>query len=129
VKVASVAKAIAALSWSLMALVSIGVGWSLTDGNPSLSFSGDPVNDQFAMGYTVAGGFFLLQAALTFFRKKLALFLSIPAALFAATAGSEQLSQLFQGSITTSKYLIVYGFVLTIAVVAFAGNGADPESA
>ncbi|UDL06110.1 hypothetical protein [Marinobacter sp. CA1] len=133
-KIASVAKTIAALSWSLMALVSMGVGWSLIAGNPSVSFSGDSVNDQFAIGYTVAGGFLLLQAAFTFCRKKLALVLSIPLALFAAIAGSGQLNQLFQGSIITSNYLIMYGFVfmvsiLTIAVVAFSGNGADLENA
>ena len=133
-KAVSVAKIIAAFSWSLMALVSIGVGWSLVAGNSSLSFNGDSVNDQFVMGYIVAGVLLFSQAALTFFRKKLALVLSIPLALFAAIAGSDQLSQLFQDSMITSKYLIMYGFVflvsiLIIALVVFSNIGADPENA
>lgn len=132
-KPSNITKAIAALLRLFMGLTSIAVGWSHFQGNPSVSVNGDPANFQFAMGYTVSGIMLLLEALLTFLRKKAALILAIPVAVFAAVSVFDQLNQLAEGTMITTKYLMMYGTmffmsVLTIAVVVLDRDGADPES-
>lgn len=129
----NIAKAIAALLWLFMGLVSMAVGWNHFQGNPSVSFNGEPANFQFAMVYTLAGILLLLEALLTFRGKKAALILSIPVALFAAVSLFDQLSQLTEGTMITTKYLMMYGTmlfmsVLTIAVVVLAGKSHGANS-
>lgn len=133
-KLWSIAKTIAVLLWSFTGLVFIVVGWSYLQENPSVAVNGDPANVRFAVGYTGAGILFLVEAVLTFFKKKLALILSIPTTLFAMLAISDQLNQLIQGSILTANYLIMYGIVLlmsslTIAVVVSAKIAEAPKNA
>ena len=120
VKPRNIAKAIAALLWLFMGLVSIAVGWSFFQGNPSVSVGGDPVNFQFAIGYIVAGILLLSEAALTFLRKKAALILSVPVAMFTAVSVFDQLNQLAQGTMVTPKYLVIYGAMFSMSVLTTA---------
>lgn len=117
-----------------MGLVSLAVGWGHFQGNPSVSVNGDSANFQFAIGYAAAGVLFLLEALVTFLRKRAALVLAIPVAVFAAVSVFDQLNQLLQGAMVTPKYLIMYGAmalmsVLTIADVVLAKECSDPENA
>lgn len=133
-KTRNIVTAIAALLWLFWGLVSIAGGWSFFQGNLSVSVAGEPVNFQFAVGTIVAGILFLSEAVLTFLRKKAALVLSIPVAVFTAVSVFDQLNQLVQGTMITSKYLVVYGgiflmSILTTAVVLLAKKEDAPITA
>jgi hypothetical protein len=120
VKLRNIAKAIAALLWIFIGLVSIAVGWGFFQGDTSVLVGGNAVNFQLAVGYTVAGTVFFLQAALTFLKKKAALILSVPVVVFTAVSVFDQLNQLVQGTMVTYKYLVMYGIILSMAVITSA---------
>lgn len=120
VKPRNIAKGIATLLWSFMGLVSIGVGWSFLQGNPSVSVDGGPVNFQFVIGYIVAGILFLSEAVLTFLIKRAALILSIPVAVFTAVSVFDQLNQIVQGTMLAPKYLVMYGVMFLMSTLTTA---------
>jgi hypothetical protein len=117
VKLKNIAKAIAAVLWFFIGIVSVAVGWGFFQGDTAVSVGGNTAKFQFAVGYTSAGAVFLLQAALTFLRKKTALILSIPVAIFTAFSVLNQLNQLVQGNMVVHKYLVVYGIIFLMAVL------------
>ncbi|MDV2080486.1 hypothetical protein [Marinobacter xestospongiae] len=130
----NLAKTIASLLWLFVGLVSLAVGWGHFQGNPSVSFNGNPANLQFAVGYVVVGAILLLEVVVTFLRKKAALVLAIPVAIFSIVSVFGQLKQLVQGTMITAKYLAMYGAlaliaILTITVVLLAKKGVDKENA
>lgn len=124
--VRSIAKAISSILWLLTGLVSLVVGIDLLhDESLSISVSENSANIQFAVGYITVGALFLVEAALTFYGKKLALALSIPVAVLMAVFVFDEVGELWEGGMVSLKYLSVYGAMLiastltTLLVVRF----------
>ena len=129
--VRSIARAVSSLVWLLAGLVSLVVGMDLLYGESlSISISGNSANVEFAIGYVTVGALFLLEAALTFYGKKLALVLSIPVAVFVF----DELGEFWDGSMVSLKYLSFYGAMLfastlTSVLVARSSIGAGRTNA
>ncbi|MGF2686909.1 hypothetical protein ACQUWM_10445 [Marinobacter sp. DUT-3] len=133
--VRSIAKATSSLMWLLAGLVSLVVGMDLLhDESPSISVSGISANFEFAIGYLTVGALFLLEAALTFYGKKLALVLSIPVAVLMAVFVFDELGELWDGGMVSLKYLSLYGAMLfasmlTSVLVTWSSVGAGRTNA
>ncbi|MFL1454306.1 hypothetical protein ACJO5Y_07645 [Marinobacter sp. GN3S48] len=133
--VRSIARAISSLVWLLAGLVSLVVGMDLLHGESlSISISGNSANVEFAIGYVTVGALFLLEAALTFYGKKLALVLSIPVAVLMAVFVFDELGEFWDGSMVSLKYLSLYAVMLfastlTSVLVAWSSIGAGRTNA
>ncbi len=133
--VRSIARAISSLVWLLAGLVSLVVGMDLLHGESlSISISGNSANVELAIAYATVGALFLLEAALTFYGKKLALVLSIPVAVLMAVFVFDELGEFWDGSMVSLKYLSFYGAMLfastlTSVLVAWSSIGAGRTNA
>lgn len=102
-------KGIASILWLLMSVVFIAVGVDILSGDPSVSRNGSSTNFPFGVAFIFSGGLSILVSVLTFFMKRMALILSVPAAILTAVSVFGEMHQLIQGSMLSPKYLIAYG--------------------